>query len=146
MHFLVLETTLTQGSFRFKQVLREKERKPFLAHLRKMERHHVTMGDGTEICLRFSKGTRGCMCKPLSAGSCACLPVVSRAPSQRAMSNGRDSCCKDEMLEWVEASIVYSLGLQSRKLLQFLSRVFCRLHFTGTNWSWYGGPPGKAGC
>ena len=70
MHFLVLETTLTQGSFRFKQVLWEKGRKSLPAHPRMMERHCATMGDGTEICFKFSEG---------HADACASLCQQGRA-------------------------------------------------------------------
>ena len=51
----------------------------------------------TCMCFRFSKKSGGCVCKPVSASSSACLSVVKTVSSQREMSNGRgDHCCEDK--------------------------------------------------
>ena len=97
VHILTMETTLTEGSFRFTEGLREKrERKSSPAHPRNIGAPPCYNGRWHRDLFQVFVGTGGCVCNLLSARSRACLSVVLRTTSQRSVSNGRGSCCEDE--------------------------------------------------
>ena len=58
-----------------------------------------------------SKGSVGCVCKPVPTGSCACSSVELGALSQQAITKGRRNCCEVQRGRVASASTTPRFGV-----------------------------------